>query len=251
MYQVSNVSFAIGKKTILKDISFSINEGEVFTIIGPNGSGKTTLFRLLTGVYKASSGDICIDGIDIRTMTPKSLSKKIAVISQNTNIQFPFTCFEVVMMGRNPHIANNRKPSQRDMNAVISAMEQTNTLKYGNRLITTLSGGEKQRIMLARSLAQDTPYIFLDEAFSEMDMHYVLKSMKLLRELVKRRGITVVNIVHDLNVAYHFSDRVLMLKDGRIDSIGHKFEVMKNDNIERLFNIRVENIQGKGMLVLP
>ncbi|MGB4217231.1 MAG: ABC transporter ATP-binding protein [Thermacetogeniaceae bacterium] len=251
MYQVSNVSFAIGKKTILKDISFSINEGEVFTIIGPNGSGKTTLFRLLTGVYKASSGDICIDGIDIRTMTPKSLSKKIAVISQNTNIQFPFTCFEVVMMGRNPHIANNRKPSQKDMNAVISAMEQTNTLKYGNRLITTLSGGEKQRIMLARSLAQDTPYIFLDEAFSEMDMHYVLKSMKLLRELVKRRGITVVNIVHDLNVAYHFSDRVLMLKDGRIDSIGHKFEVMKNDNIERLFNIRVENIQGKGMLVLP
>ena len=134
---------------------------------------------------------------------------------------------------------------------MISAMEQTNTLKYGNRLITTLSGGEKQRIMLARSLAQDTPYIFLDEAFSEMDMHYVLKSMKLLRELVKRRGITVVNIVHDLNVAYHFSDRVLMLKDGRIDSIGHKFEVMKNDNIERLFNIRVENIQGKGMLVLP
>ena len=98
MYQGSNVSFAIGKKTILKDISFSINEGEVFTIIGPNGSGKTTLFRLLTGVYKASSGDICIDGIDIRTMTPKSLIKKIAVISQNTNIQFPFTCFEVVMM---------------------------------------------------------------------------------------------------------------------------------------------------------
>lgn len=251
MYQVSNVDFSIGKKTILKNISLSIDEREVFTIIGPNGSGKTTLFRLLTGIYKPCSGDIFIDGKNLRTMTPKLLSKKISVISQNTNIQFPFTCFEVVMMGRNPQIANNRKPSHKDMDAVIYAMEKTNTLKFGNRLITELSGGEKQRIMLARSLAQDTRYIFLDEAFSEMDMHFMLKSMKLVRELVDEKGITVVNIVHDLNAVYHFSDRVLLLKNGAIDSIGHKFEVMKNENIERLFKVRVENIQGKGMLVLP
>jgi iron complex transport system ATP-binding protein len=251
MYQVSNVNFSIGKKSILKDLSFSIGQDEMFTIIGPNGSGKTTLFKLLTGIYKPSSGEVRIDGQDIKTMSPKILSQKISVISQNVNIQFPFTCFEVVMMGRNPRVANHRKLSPQDMDVVIGAMEKTNTLEYGERLITELSGGEKQRIMLARSLAQDTPYIFLDEAFSEMDMHYAIKSMKLLRELVDKKGITVVNIVHDLNSVYHFSDRVLMLKDGKIESLGHKFEVMKKENIEKTFNIRVESVKGRGMLILP
>jgi len=251
MYRVTNVNFSIGKKSILNDISFAIGQGEVFTVIGPNGSGKTTLFRLLTGIYRPGSGDICIDGKSIKAMTPKSLSKKISVISQNTNIQFPFTCFEVVMMGRNPQLGNGGKSGGKDVDAVLSAMEKTDTIRYADRLITELSGGEKQRIMLARSLAQDTRYVFLDEAFSEMDMHYAIKSMKLLRGLVDEKGIAVVNIVHDLNMVYHFSDRVLLLKDGRIDSLGNKYEVMQNDKIGRLFNVRVESIHGKGMLILP
>lgn len=251
MYQISNVNFSIGKRLILKELSFSVSKGEVFTIIGPNGSGKTTLLKLLTGIYKPDSGDILLDGMDIKTMSPKVLSRKLSVISQNVNIQFPFTCFEVVMMGRNPRVANNQKLSNKDLDAVIWAMEKTNTLQYGERLITELSGGEKQRIMLARTLAQDTPYILLDEAFSDMDMHYVIKSMKLLRELVDTKGITVVNIVHDLNLVYHFSDRVLLLKDGKIESLGHKFEVMKKENIERTFKIRVESVKDRGMLILP
>lgn len=251
MYKISNVNFFIGKRLILKDLSFSIRQGEIFTIIGPNGSGKTTLLKLLTGFYKPSSGEILLDGIDIRMMTPKALSQKLSVISQNVNIQFPFTCFEVVMMGRNPKLANNQKPSKRDMDVVIWAMEKTNTLQYWDRLITELSGGEKQRIMLARTLAQETPYILLDEAFSDMDMHYVIKSMKLLRELVDQKGVTVVNIVHDLNLVYHFSDSVLLLNGGKIERLGHKVEVMKKENIEKTFKIRVESIKGRGMLILP
>lgn len=251
MYRVENVDFVIGNKKILDNICFKIGRGEIFTIIGPNGSGKTTLFKLLTGIYTPTKGVIYIQDRNIKDLSAAFLSKKFAVVSQNVNVQFPFTCFEVVMMGRNPHMNGNGKYGDRDIEAVYSSMEKTDTIIFADRLITELSGGEKQRIMLARAIAQGTEYIFLDEAFSEMDMHYAVKSMKLLRNLVDEEGITVVNIVHDLNMAYHFSDRILMLKHGCINSIGVKGEVMKNDTINELFNIRVESIQGKGILVLP
>lgn len=251
MYRVENVEFSLGNKKIINGISFEIGRKEIFTIIGPNGSGKTTLFKLLTGVYNPTGGTIYLQDRDIKKLSAAFLSKKFAVVSQNINIQFPFTCFEVVMMGRNPHMNGNGKISDRDVEAVYSAMEKTDTVSFADRYITELSGGEKQRIMLARAIAQGTGYIFLDEAFSEMDMHYAVKSMKLLRMLVDEEKITVVNIVHDLNMAYHFSDRILMLKDGCINSIGVKGEVMKSEVLNKLFNIRVESIKDKGILVLP
>lgn len=251
MYRVENANFSIGKKKILSNIEFTIKGNEIFTIIGPNGSGKTTLFRLLTGLYSLNSGDIYIDGEDIKSMNPVNLSRKIAVISQNVNIQFPFTCFEIVMMGRNPQINSFGKPKSKDYECAFEAMEKTGTLEYKDRLITELSGGEKQRIMLARAIAQGANYIFLDEAFSEMDIHYAIESMKLLKRLVDEENITIVNIVHDINMAYHFSDRVLLLKSGEVYGIGTKDEIMKNDKISDLFNIRVESIKDKGMLIIP
>lgn len=251
MYRVKDVNYSIGKKKILCNINLKINQGEIFTVIGPNGSGKTTLFRLLTGLYSLNSGDIYIDGEDIKSMNPVSLSKKIAVISQNVNIQFPFTCFEVVMMGRNPQINSFGKPKNKDYEYVFASMEKTGTLQYADRLITELSGGEKQRIMLARAIAQGANHIFLDEAFSEMDIHYAIESMKLLKRLVDEENITIVNIVHDINMAYHFSDRVLLLKEGQVYDIGTKDEIMKNDKISDIFNVRVESVKDKGMLIIP
>lgn len=251
VYEVKNLSFSYKTKKTLHELNFSIRQGDFMTIIGPNGSGKTTLLNLLTGFFKPQNGDIYFNGKSLQSYNIKSLAKKIAVVPQDVSIRFPFTCLEVVMMGRAPYKDRVKQLSDRDLEIVYQSMEKTDTLQYTDALINEISGGEKQRVIFAKALAQTPEVLFLDEAFSSMDIYYSVKFLNLLKNLTADNGITVVSIMHDLNMADTYSDTILALNDGRVAGWGCREEVMEPKLINSLFNINVEKTGSRGLVVLP
>ncbi|SHH40298.1 ABC transporter ATP-binding protein [Tepidibacter thalassicus] len=250
MLKVQNVSFSYKDKVVLDDISFSMGKGKFLSIIGPNGSGKTTLLNLLTGYLEKKTGSIKFLGKEIKNYSVEELSRNFAIINQNTNIRFPFTCLEIVMMGRNPFRERMKKLSENDMEIVYKSMEITDTLKFSDSLITQISGGEFQRVMLARALSQKPSILFLDEAFSAMDISQRIKSLKLIKGLVIKEGLTVVSIIHDLNLAYMFSDEVCVLKEGKMVAFGKCSDIMTADFINEVFDINVDRIDNRGFLIM-
>lgn len=251
MLDVKNISFAYGQKMILHKINFSLKKGSFVTIIGPNGSGKTTLLNLLTGHLKPIKGKILLNNKKLDKYTIKELSQKTALVSQDVQIRFPFTCLELVMMGRKPFNRGLQKLRSEDMDIVYNAMELTDTLRFAENPITKLSGGEKQRVILARALAQTPEALFLDEAFSDMDICYSIKFLNILKELVSRKNITVITVMHDPNMVDIYSDIVLALQEGKLVQWGSAREVMQPHTIKELFNIQVKKIGKRGLAVLP
>ncbi|SHK40488.1 ABC transporter ATP-binding protein [Tepidibacter formicigenes] len=250
MFKVRNVSFSYKDKVILDDINFSIEKGKFLSIIGPNGSGKTTLLNLLTGYLEKKSGSIEFLDKEIRNYSVEELSKNFAIISQNEDIKFPFTCLEIVMMGRNPFRERMKKLSEKDLDIVYKAMKITDTLKFSDSLITQISGGEFQRVILARALTQKPNILFLDEAFSAMDISQRIKALKIIKNLVIKEELTVVSIIHDLNLAYMFSDEVCVLKEGKLVALGSPNNIMTTEFINEVFDINVDRIENKGFLIM-
>lgn len=251
MFNIKNLSFSYGAKEVLNNLNFTINKGSFFTIIGPNGSGKTTLLKLLTNHFNKYEGSISLQDKDLRKYTIKEIGQKVAIVPQDMSIKFPFTCLEVVMMGRKPFKSNFSKVKGEDLKIVHKCMELTDTLEFLDKPITELSGGERQRVILAKSLAQTPEIIFLDEAFSNMDICYSIKLLNILKKLVKEENLTVVSIMHDLNMVDTFSDDVLALNKGKIAGLGSVKDVMDPSFIEELFNIKVKKIGEKGLAILP
>ncbi|WP_432665948.1 ABC transporter ATP-binding protein [Wukongibacter baidiensis] len=249
MFKVESVYFSYGNKKILQDINFGIKEGTFLSIIGQNGSGKTTLINLLNGMNTDYSGSVKYLDRDLSSYKVTERSKNFSIISQKNGIDFPFTCMEVVMMGRNPYKNRLNSLSEKDLELVIDVMKKTNTLKFANSLVTEISGGEFQRIILARALAQNPRVLFLDEAFSAMDISYKINAIKLIKRLVKEEGLTVVSIMHDINIAYNFSDEVCALKLGRLHGFGKPDEFITEEFIYDVFNIEVEKVDKKGFFV--
>lgn len=251
MLDVRNLSFAYGQHKVLHNINFSLKKGYFLTIIGPNGSGKTTLLNLLARHLTPGAGQIYLNNKELNTYKIEELSQKIALVSQNVQIRFPFTCLEVVMMGRKPFKNGFHQMNGEDMDIVYSAMELTGTLRFAEKSITELSGGESQRVILARALAQTPEVLFLDEAFSDMDIHYCIKSLNTLKELVAQKNITVISVMHDLNMADIYSDKVLALQKGKLAKWGNAEDVMQPHIIKELFDIHVKKIGTRGLAVLP
>ncbi|QXM06393.1 ABC transporter ATP-binding protein [Crassaminicella indica] len=251
MYKVKNLFFSYDDKEILHDISFFIEQGKFTTIIGPNGSGKTTLLSLITGQFHKYSGNIYFQNKCLKDYSIKDLSKRIAFVSQNVDIRFPFTCLEVVMMGRNPFKSRMKNLTPKDMKIVRECMEMTDTLKFSDIPITELSGGEKQRVMLAKALAQTPKVLFLDEAFSNMDIQYTIYFLNLLKDCIEKEHLTVIAIMHDLNLTHMFSDRILALKDGKISKYGKTEDVMTKELIKELFGVAIRKTEEKGLVILP
>ncbi|WP_432402298.1 ABC transporter ATP-binding protein [Wukongibacter sp. M2B1] len=249
MFKIENVNFSYGNKKILHDIDFGIRKGTFLSIIGQNGSGKTTLMNLLNGMNIDYSGSIKYLDRDLPDYNISERSKNFSIISQKNTIEFPFTCMEVVMMGRNPYKNRLNSLSEEDIRLVIDVMKKTNTLKFANSLITEISGGEFQRIILARALAQNPRVLFLDEAFSAMDISYKINAIKLIKKLVKEEGLTVISVMHDINIAYKFSDEICALKQGRLHGVGKPDEFITEDFILDVFNIEVEKVDNKGFFV--
>ncbi len=249
MFKIENVHFSYGNKKILHDINFGIKEGIFLSIIGQNGSGKSTLMNLLNGMNIDYLGSIRYLDRDLPSYKVTEKSRNFSIISQKNGIDFPFTCMEVVMMGRSPYKNRLNSLSEEDLALVIDVMKKTNTLKFANSLITEISGGEFQRIILARALAQSPRVLFLDEAFSAMDISYKINAIKLIKKLVKEEGLTVISVMHDINIAYNFSDEVCALKQGRLHGFGKPDDFITEDFIFDIFNIEVEKVDNKGFFV--
>ncbi|RKD21475.1 iron complex transport system ATP-binding protein [Caminicella sporogenes DSM 14501] len=252
MFDIQNITFGYGKFNIFENLSFKIDredKGKFISIIGPNGCGKTTLLNILTGELKPKKGKIFYRQRDLSSYTIKELSKKIAVVRQRTNISFPFTCFDIVMMGRNPYRERLNEPTDEDIDIVVSFMKKTDTYKFMNSLVTEISGGEYQRVMLARALSQSPEILLLDEAFSAMDIAYKVKSLKLLKQVIREKNITVLSIMHDLNLVYKFSDKVCVISNGKVVRYGDSKKVLDQDLIKKVFAVDVELIEGKGFLI--
>ena len=225
--------------TVLHGISFAVEKGEFLGILGPNGSGKTTLLLALSGILPIRDGDIEILGVPSGRLKHKERAQHVAVVTQDPEVRFPFTCEEVVRMGRYPHQKRWQLDSIQDAEAVRQAMLLTDTDMLAERLITALSGGEKQRVIMAKALAQEGAVLLLDEATSAMDIHRKLQIFKILEQLHEKNGLTVLAVLHDVNLAALFCQRIIFLKDGRVVADGEAHSVLLPEILEEVYQTRV------------
>ena len=235
---LENVSFAYEQKEVLRGITLGFSPGRFYSILGPNGCGKTTLLDLLIGHLVPDSGRVVLGGKPLSQWSRREIARTIALVSQNYNINFPFTVKEVVMMGRHPWISRFSQPREEDLRRVNNVMTHTDTMAFKDRAITALSGGERQRCVFARALCQDTPILFLDEAFSNMDINHTLRLLNLVKEEVKERNRIVISVFHDINLAAIWSDHLIFMKQGRVAASGATAEVMDAAIIEEVFQVR-------------
>lgn len=250
MIKIENASFNYAAKQVLKNISLSVRPGSFCGIVGPNGSGKTTLLNIITGQLKAATGNIIMRGRDIGSYRIEELARHIAVVPQNMDIRFPYTCFEIVGMGRTPFKTRLKGLTGEDLNIIENAMRLTDTIDFAGRLVTELSGGERQRVLFAKALAQQPEILFLDESFSNMDIYYSIKCLNLLRELCTKQGLTVVSIIHDLNLVSAFCSDAIVLAAGSLVKSGSAPAVLTPELIWEIFHIKVVRAGETGLAVL-
>lgn len=242
MIQANNITYKIGNKTILKDISVSFEAGKINLILGPNGAGKSTIVKVICNQLKPQQGNVFYEGIDIRNTSVAELAKVRAVLSQNTELAFPLKVKEVVMMGRYPHFSVN--PTTKDEQAVEEAMRFFDVETMADRDYLTLSGGEKQRVHFARVVSQiwypsehGCRYLILDEPLTFLDVHYQFQFMHKLQELLKQQDLVVVGVVHDLNLAAKFADHLVLLNNGELLAAGTRNVVLTQENMKTAYRL--------------
>lgn len=233
--EVNDLTLAYGKTTVIDTMSFSVDKGEMLGLIGPNGSGKSTLIKAVSHVITPRSGRVILDGKDISTMHRSELARLLAVVPQTPILPSSFSAFEIVLMGRNPHLGLLRYESENDMEITYRAMERTATLPFAERRIGELSGGEIQRIVIARALAQQTEVILLDEPTANLDINHQLEILDLIKSLCTRNHLTVIITVHDLNLAAQYCDRLVLIRTGQVHAQGTPEEVITTDNIREVY----------------
>lgn len=231
--QVKNLRFSIDNKEILKDISFDVPKGSFVGIIGPNGSGKSTLLKNIYRLYKPSSGKIILDNKDLFTMKDKECAKEIAVLAQESNSQFDFTVEQIVKMGRYPYKSVFEDYSKDDLKMVSEMLKKVGLDDYSHRSFSNLSGGEKQRALIARALVQNTDFLILDEPTNHLDIGYQIQLM----DLVKSMKITTLSAIHDMNIASMYCDYLIVMKDGKIKKFGDVEEVITAQTLKEIFGV--------------
>ncbi|WP_419741719.1 ABC transporter ATP-binding protein [Paraclostridium dentum] len=231
--QVKNLEFSIDKKEILKDISFEIPKGSFVGIIGPNGSGKSTILKNIYRLYKPDSGQILLDNKNLLNMKDKDCAKEIAVLAQESNSQFDFTVEQIVKMGRYPYKSVFEDYSKKDLDMVTNMLKRVGLEDYVGRSFSKLSGGEKQRTLIARALVQDTEFLILDEPTNHLDIGYQIQLM----DLVKSLNITILSAIHDMNMASMYCDYLIVMKDGKIKNCGSVKEVITEEMLKEIFGV--------------
>jgi len=253
LLQAADVSFAYGPGLAgLHGVSIDVPRGGLVGIIGPNGSGKTTLLRLLGGMLAAGSGRITIDGRDLARLPRRELARRIAVVPQETRLSFEYSVIEVVLMGRYPHLGAFELESQDDVAIAREALAATGTLALEDRLFPTLSGGEKQRVVIASALAQAAGLLLLDEPTAALDPGYQVEIASLLRRLNADRGVTMAVATHDLNLAAGLCRHLVLLREGRVLAAGPTEEVLTRESVRALYDVEadVQFHQGAGHLTV-
>jgi len=237
MLKVRELSCSLNGKKVLQDIDFTLFPGDFLGIVGPNGAGKTTLLRMISGIIPPENGEVWIKGENIKTMNRRTLARKVAMVPQNTFISFPFTVFEVVLMGRTPYLGRFEREKKEDLRKVKECMELTQTWHLRKRKVTEISGGELQRVVIARTLVQDTPLLLLDEPTAHLDINHELEIMLIISSLNREKGKTVVLVSHNLNLAARYCNRLVLLKEGKIFAKGSVEEVLTAENIRSVYHL--------------
>jgi len=239
---VQSLVVRYGLRVALNRVSFSLNSGEVLAVIGPNGAGKTSLLRALSGIQPAESGQMLLDGRDVAKLSPVERARWMAVVPQARQLPALFTGHQTVMLGRTPHINWLGRTLPQDEAAVHQAMQRTGTLELAERRVDELSGGEQQRLLLARALAQGSPLLLLDEPTTHLDLHYQISLMDNIRSLAHDDGLAVLLVTHDLHLVARYSNRVALLVGGELLSQGTPQEVLTPDLLSRAYQIPAEAV---------
>lgn len=239
MLKLDSLSVSYNGEPILSDISLSVSSGEILSVIGPNGAGKTTLIRAVSGVIPLQNGKIWVDGIDLASLHPIQRARYLAVVPQARNLPSAFTIFQSVLLGRTPYLGWLGRASDSDYRIVEQALEQTRLTSIAQRRVGELSGGEQQRVLLARALAQDTPILLLDEPTTHLDLEHQAGFLNLLRELTIQKNLSVLIVLHDLNLAGLYADHVALLVNGRLHLSGKPAEVLTAQNLSAVYHVPV------------
>jgi iron complex transport system ATP-binding protein len=254
LLSVDGVECRYGSVKILEDVNFIVMEGDFVGIIGPNGSGKTTLLKSISRTLKPYKGTIILDKSDIYDLKSVDLAKQMAIVPQENNIGFSFSSLDIVLMGRNPHMKRFQMESESDLTIVRKAMKRTNTWHLADRPINELSGGEKQRVVIARALAQEPKVLLLDEPLTHLDMINQLEIMDLVKELCIKEHLIVLAVIHDLNLAARYCNSILLLKGAKIFAAGPIDNVLTSENIKAVFNVDAivkKSLVTNSLFVIP
>jgi len=240
--QASGVSFTYASRrgpmdAVLSDVSLAARRGAIVGLLGPNGSGKTTLLRLLAGTLVADRGDVTLDGVSLRTSTRVEIARRIAVVPQETHSAFDFSVLDIVLMGRYPHLGAFELEGATDLAIARDALAATGTAPLEARRFGTLSGGEKQRVVIASALAQASDVLLLDEPTASLDLGFQLEIVRLLATLNRERGTTMVVSTHDLNLAAALCTEIVLLKAGRVLARGATETVITAANVRALYGV--------------
>ncbi len=239
MLQIEGLSVSYGKRRAVEGVSLSVASGQVLALIGPNGSGKSTVIRAVSGVVPVDSGDIRVDGRALAEMSTMERARHLAVVPQARNMPPAFSVYESILLGRTPYLGWLGRAGEKDHERVRYALARTKMEPLAERMVGELSGGEQQRVLLARALAQDTPVLLLDEPTTHLDLQHSESLVHLVRELAKAKNLAVLMVLHDLNMASLYADRVSLLVEGRIEATGTPEEVLTEDVLSRVYNVAV------------
>jgi ABC-type cobalamin/Fe3+-siderophores transport system ATPase subunit len=237
IFSIRDGWFGYKKDPVLENINLSLSKGNFYGLIGPNGSGKSTLLDLLTATMKPDRGTVLFKDRPVSTYRRPELARMLALVPQDFTLGFDYTVFDVVLMGRHPHIPRFSSPSGKDLDLVEEALVIMDIADLRDRVVTDLSGGEKQRVIVARALAQDTEVLVLDEATSNLDIHHTIEIMQVIYSRVVKKAVTVVAAIHDLNLAAAFCDELIVLQNGKVHSCGPVNDILTDRLVREVFSV--------------
>jgi len=234
--RIERVSHSYGDEMVLKGVSFSVQQGDFFVVIGPNGSGKTTLLKVISGLEKLQDGAVSVLDRPAKSYTRKALARTIALVQQLPSVDFPFTALEAVLMGRSPHLGMLGLEQRKDVETAQQALAFTGVAHLADRKLDQLSGGEQQRVFIARAICQEPDIMLLDEPTASLDLAHQIRVMDLMEKLREEKRVTIVMVSHDVNLAAMYGNQLLLLKAGRIVHQGHPEDVLTFETLEKAYD---------------
>lgn len=242
--KVNGLKFGYSSTPVLKDVTMNLTESEMLGIVGPNGAGKSTFIRCIDRILKPKQGSILLDEKEIKDMHMMEIARKIGYVPQTTSRSFPTTVFDTVLMGRHPHLG--WRSSEKDMKKVVEVLKLMEIEDLAMSDLNELSGGQQQKVLIARALAQEAGVLLLDEPTSNLDIKHQLEVMEIIKNLVATKRVSAIMAVHDLNLASRYTDRVIIMKQGRIVDAGSPSDVLTPENIRSVYDVEAEVINGNG-----
>jgi iron complex transport system ATP-binding protein len=250
---VEKLTFCYGTSCVLDEVSFSVSGGLICGLLGPNGSGKTTLLKCINGIYKPATGCVKVNNVPLTELDRQEIAKKMSVVPQQTNSVFAFKVADMVVMGRSPTFEIWQAPSPSDRVDAVNLLIDLGVGHLSERRFNEISGGERQLVLLARAIFQNTQIMLLDEPTSHLDLKNQVKIIELVKSVTVERGITTVMTLHDPNLALYNCDEVVLLKNGRITGIGKTDQILIDENLSDIYelNVNVEVTQRGKKVIIP